>query len=259
MRLIDTHCHLNDAKAFPDVDATLVAAAEAGVDRVIVVGIDTESSRRALELAESHEGVFAVVGWHPTSAAAFSDSELQAIEMMLASPKAVAVGEIGLDFYWDKSTPEQQYACLTAQLDLAKSVGKPVVFHCRDANDELLAFLESRPVIPYLFHCFSGDSGHAARALALGALLGVDGPLTYPKNDALRSLMADVPRDRVVIETDSPYMSPVPFRGKPNRPDWVVHVNEALAGCWGVSVEECAQLTTANAERFFGLTSRRQS
>jgi TatD DNase family protein len=257
VRLIDTHCHLNDAKAFPDVTATIGEARSAGVDRMIVVGIDTESSRQALEIAEAHEGVFAIVGWHPTSAALYTPNDLKEVEAMLSSPKAVAVGEIGLDFYWDKSTPEQQYACLTDQLELAARVGKPVVFHCRDANDELLGFLEGREKLPYLFHCFSGDESHARRALKLGALLGVDGPITYPKNQAQRDLFASLPHDRVVIETDSPYMAPVPFRGKPNRPAWVVHVNTALAECWGVSAEECARITTENAERFFGLTSPR--
>lgn len=253
MRLIDTHCHLNDAKAFPNPSATVAEARGAGVDRLIVVGVDEESSRRALEIAEAHEGVYAVVGWHPTSAAQYSSERLGAIERMLASPKAVAVGEVGLDFYWDKSTPEQQYACLYDHLDLAVRTKKPVVFHCRDAYDELLAVVENRHLFPHLFHCFSGDFSHAERAVLHGALLGVDGPITYPKNDALRSLTATVPRDRIVVETDSPYMAPAPYRGQRNRPAWVVYVNRALAGALGVSEEDCAAMTTANAERFFGL------
>lgn len=253
MRLVDTHCHLNDAKAFPDPARTVEESREAGVDRLIVVGVDEESSRQAIEVAESHEGVFAIVGWHPTSAAAYESARLGAIEEMLEHPKVVAVGEVGLDFYWDKSTPEQQYRCLEDHLDLAERTGKPVVFHCRDANDELLTFLEGRAQVPYLFHCFSGDEGHAQRALALGALLGVDGPVTYPKNDALRAILADAPLERVVVETDSPYMAPVPFRGQRNRPAWVVYVNRALAATKGISEEECAAATTANAERFFGI------
>ena len=253
MRLFDTHCHLNDAKAFPDPAAAIEEARRAGVDRLAIVGVDEESSRRALEIAESHDGVYAIVGWHPTSAASYTGT--RGIEEMLKSPKAVAVGEVGLDFYWDKSTPDEQYRCLSDHLDLAAQVGKPVVFHCRDANDELLTFLEGRAAHAYLFHCFSGDQSHAERAVALGAVLGVDGPITYPKNDALRAIFARVPRDRIVVETDSPYMSPVPYRGKPNRPAWVVNVNQALAGVLGVTAEECAELTTANAERFFGVTS----
>ncbi len=253
MRLIDTHCHLNDAKAFPDPAVTVAEARAAGVDRVIVVGTDEASSLRALEIASGIEGVYAVVGWHPTSAASYSSDRLVAIESMLSDPKVVAVGEVGLDFHWDKSTPLQQYLCLSDHLDLAARVGKPVVFHCRDANDELLAFLKSRAPLPYLFHCFSGDAGHAARAVELGAYLGVDGPITYPKNEALRSIFASVPRERIVVETDSPYMSPVPYRGQKNQPAWVVHVNRALATALGVTDEECAALTTANAERFFGI------
>lgn len=253
MRLIDTHCHLYDAKAFPDPAAAMREAADAAVDRAIVVGIDEETSRQAVELASTIAGVYAIVGWHPTSASSYTRASLDAIEAMLAHPRAVAVGEIGLDFYWDKSTPDEQYRCLTDHLELAERTGKPVVFHCRDANEELLAFLESRPPLPYLFHCFSGDAAHAARAVALGAYLGVDGPITYPKNDALRAIFASVPRDRIVIETDSPYMAPVPYRGQKNRPAWVAHVNKGLATALGISEEECAALTTANAERFFRL------
>ena len=253
MRLVDTHCHLNDAKAFPNPKATLAEARAAGVDRVVVVGIDEASSRSAVILAESREGVYAVVGWHPTCAAGYTRGRLGAIDAMLQSPKAVAIGEVGLDFFWDKATPEQQYACLEDHLDLAEQRGKPVVFHCRDANDELLTFLEERRPLPYLFHCFSGDADQARRALELGAYLGVDGPLTFPKNAMLREVFKSAPRDRVVLETDSPYLAPIPHRGKPNRPAWVTLVNKELALLWDTGEEECAAQTTANAEVFFGL------
>jgi TatD DNase family protein len=253
VRLIDTHCHLYDSKAFPDPAVAMREAAEAGVDRAIVVGIDEDTSRQALELAKTIPGVYAVVGWHPTSARRYIPESLSAIEEMLAHPRVVAIGEIGLDFYWDKSTPDEQYRCLTDHLELAERSGKPVVFHCRDANDELLTFLEGRTKLPYLFHCFSGDENHARRAVALGAYLGVDGPITYPKNDALRTIFTSVPRDRIVVETDSPYMAPIPYRGQKNRPAWVTYVNKALAASIGISESECAALTTANAERFFRL------
>ena len=141
------------------------------------------------------------------------------IAQLLSHPKVVAFGEVGFDFYWDKSTPEQQERCFKDHLDLGAKHSKPVVFHCRDANDELLTHLEARPPLRYLFHCFSGDAGHARRATTLDAYFGFDGPLTYPKNEALRGIARSVPRDRIVIETDSPYMSPVPHRGKPNRPE----------------------------------------
>lgn len=251
--LIDTHCHLNFPSKFPDPAAEIAHACSEGVSRLVVVGCDVESSQCALDLADAHPEVFAVVGWHPTSAAAYDEAGLRSIESMLAHPKAVAVGEIGLDYYWDHSTPEQQDRCLRDQLALARDKGKPVVFHCRDAWDALLDVLEGQPRMDYLFHCFSGDSGHAERCLSLGGVLGFDGPLTYKRNDALRAIAAAAPADRIVVETDSPYLSPEPLRGKPNRPANVKFVNAALAAARGIAVEECAALTTVNAERFFGL------
>ena len=249
--LIDTHCHLNLPDKFPDPAAEIAFAQSEGVDRFVVVGVDGETSQAALALADQFECVYAVVGWHPTSAGSFDADALVLVRDMLAHPKAVALGEIGLDFYWDVTTPEQQHACLRAQLDLARELAKPVVFHCREAWDVLLAVLEAEPPQPYLFHCFSGDDVQASRCLALGGVLGFDGPLTYKKNDALRAIAAAVPADRVVLETDSPYLSPEPFRGKPNRPAHVRLVNAALAAARGISESECADLTTANARRFF--------
>lgn len=251
--LIDTHCHLNLPGKFPDPAAEIAHAQAEGVERFVVVGVDADTSRRALELADEFDSVFAVVGWHPTSADGCDVAGLAAIREMLAHPKAVALGEIGLDFYWDTTTPVQQHRCLRAQLDLARKLGKPIVFHCRDAWDALLEVLEDEPPQPYLFHCFSGDAAQASRCLALGGVLGFDGPLTYRKNDALREVAAAAPADRIVVETDSPYLSPEPHRGKPNRPAHVRLVNAALAAVRGISEDECAALTTANAERFFRL------
>lgn len=252
MRLVDTHCHLNDLKAFPTPEEAIQEAKEAGVDRLVVVAVDNEWSRLALELAEKFDGVYAVVGWHPSHSAEFKPSDLEIIREMALHPKCVAIGEVGLDFYWDHATREQQEACLHPHLDLAEELEKPLVFHCRDAYSELLTLLEARrPQTKMLFHCFSGSEEEADRALALDCWLGVDGPLTYPKNEATRALFARLPREKVLIETDSPWMAPVPFRGKPNRPAWAVHVNRALAGCWSITPEESAAITTANAEAFF--------
>jgi TatD DNase family protein len=142
---------------------------------------------------------------------------------------------------------------LVAQLDLAVRLAKPVVFHAREAYPELLDFLETRPPHPYLLHCFAGDGTDAERALRLGATFGVDGPITYKNADDLRGVIAQIPHDRLVIETDSPYLPPIPYRGKPNRPAYVTRVNEGLAAVLGISPAECAEITTANAERFFNL------
>ncbi len=252
--LIDTHCHLNDLEAFPDPAATLTAAREAEVERLIVIGVDTESSRRAIELAETFESVFAVVGWHPNYTAKYEPASLNEIEAMLAHPRALAVGEIGLDFHWNYATLDQQRAALLDQLALAAALDKPVVFHCREAYPALLDILEARPTRPYLFHCFAGNADDARRAMALDAYFGVDGPITYKKADELRGVVQMLPKDRLVIETDAPYLTPAPHRGKPNQPAFVALVNSALAAMLGMSEEECAQLTTANARRFFGLS-----
>ena len=253
VRLVDTHCHLNLPEHFPDPAATIASARQAGVDRVLVVGIDEPSNRRAVELAEQFNEVYAIVGWHPNSASSYSPDARNLIETLASHPKARAIGEIGLDYHWDYATEEEQDRCLRDQLDLAKSLDMPVVFHCREAYQDLLDVLEDRPAQPYLFHCFSGDAVDAGRAEALGSYFGVDGPITYKKSHGLRDLVAQMPPNRIVLETDSPYMAPEPFRGRPNTPANIPLINNALAAALGIGSEECANLTTANAERFFGL------
>lgn len=253
MRLIDTHCHLNLADSFPDPEPAIAEAAEHSVDRIINVGVDLPSSRRAIELAERHEGLYAVVGIHPNSAAGYRPEQLLDIEEMLRHPKVAAIGEIGLDYHWDFATPAQQWTALQDQLDLSESEGKPVVFHCREAYPDLLDLLEKRQRHAWLFHCFAGDLSDARRAVELGGWFGVDGPITYPKANDLREVVRSLPPDRIVVETDSPYLSPVPLRGRPNRPGNVRFVNAGLGASLGIGEDECGRLTTANAERFFGL------
>lgn len=252
MRLIDTHCHLNDPKAFPDPAATVQEATEAGVEKLVVVGVDTASSQAAVSLAEQFEPVYAVVGWHPTYTSNCTEQALAEIESLLQHPKVVAIGEIGLDYYWDHATHEEQHRALHAQLELAESTNTPVVYHCREAEDALLSILEERPkTVPYLFHCFAGNTNHAQRAVALGGIFGVDGPVTYKSRDDLRTVLKAIGLDRIVIETDSPYMTPAPHRGKPNQPSWVVHVNQGLAGTFETSPKVTAETTTRIAEKFF--------
>ena len=254
VELFDTHCHLNLSEHFPDPDAEIARAKEAGVTRLALVGIDLETSRRAVEIAETHKNVYAIVGWHPNSAALWSSSLIPKIEELLNHPKSVALGEIGLDYHWDFATPEQQKTCLDAQLHLAAQMHKPVVFHCRNAYDDLLDILEQREKRPYLFHCFSGDAGHAERVEKLGGFIGVDGPITYKKSEELRELCRRWPKDRILLETDSPYLSPEPYRGKPNHPAYLTFVNQKLAECWSQQGDETAEQTTANALKFFRIT-----
>lgn len=250
--LIDTHCHLNDAKSFPDVRAEIDLALAAGVGRMIVVGTHPEDWARAISLAEAQPELFAIVGWHPNYTAEYATSSLESLEGLLAHPKVLGLGEIGLDYHWDYAPRPIQHRALQEQLDLAMRLQVPVVFHAREAYSDLLDVLEPRARLPYLFHCWAGSGEEAARAVALGARFGVDGPISYKKADELRAVIRAIPPERLVIETDAPYMSPVPYRGKPNRPAYVAEVNRALAETLGISPDACAEITTTSAVEFFG-------
>lgn len=249
--LVDTHCHLTDREAFPDVRAAIEEAREAGVDRFVTIGIEPESCERAVQLAEEHEEVYAVVGHHPNHAATFEPSLIQWYESWAAHPKVLAIGEIGLDYHWDFASPEQQRAALFAQLELAESLEMPIVFHCREAGADLAAILRGRSSQRWLMHCFAGDADLHALALETGCMLGLGGPLTYKNAENLRRLVFETPREQIVLETDSPYLPPHPYRGKPNKPAWVSLVADRLAELWEVSREDVANLTRANSFRLF--------
>lgn len=252
--MIDTHCHLNDQKAFPNPAESVREAVQAGVEKLIVVGINREWSDLAVELADTHPEVYAAVGWHPTSSAEYSSAELDHIRDLAHHEKVVAIGEIGFDFYWDSATLEQQTRCLNDHLELAREVNLPIIFHCREAYPQLLDYLETRDPQPYLFHCFAGNKEEAERAIAIGAIFGVDGPITYKKADELREVIRFIGIDRLVLETDAPWLSPVPYRGKPNHPMFLKHICEGVAQCLEISAEEVIKKTTGNARRFFNLS-----
>ncbi len=251
MPFVDTHCHLNDQRAFPNPSEAVRQANEAGVQTLIVVGVDVESSQRAVTLADQLPGVFAVVGWHPNYTQNMNAASLGPIRGLLSHPKVVALGEIGLDYHWDHATKDVQKSTLHAQLDLAAELDVPVVFHCREAYPDLLDILESRDPRPYLFHCFAGTSEDAHRAVRLGGMFGVDGPVTYPRSDGLRSCLREIGLERILLETDSPYMAPVPYRGKPNSPANIPLIAEGVAQALGVTLKDVEKTTTENAARFF--------
>lgn len=249
--MIDTHCHLNDAEAFPAPTVAIEDARAAGVEKMIVIGVDATSSRIALGIAEDHKGVFASVGWHPNYAKDFSAEGLAELRGLAQRPKTVALGEMGLDFHWSYATREQQEVCLYAQLEMASDFDLPIVLHCREAYPELLAILEKQPARRWIFHCFSGNADDALRAVEIGSWFGVDGPITYKKADALREIVKGLPPDKILIETDSPWMAPHPHRGKANSPSLLPLINAGLAAALELTPEETDRLTTANAERLF--------
>jgi TatD DNase family protein len=256
LSLIDTHAHLNDARFESDVDEVIARAKAAGVERMIVCGYDLESSRASVQLAGRFEGAYATVGIHPHDAKSYSAEIESAIEELSRAPKVLAIGEIGLDYHYDLSPRCAQVAAFEAQVDLAAKLGLPIVVHSRESNDEALQVLAGRAgnIIAGVFHCFSGDVAFARAVLDRGFYIGIDGPVTYKASDKLRAVVEACPLDRLLIETDCPYLTPVPHRGRRNEPAYVRYVAEEAARVKGISFEELAEATSANARKLFGLS-----
>ncbi len=260
MPLIDTHCHL-DFNAYDGLRDEIVAeAAASGVTRIINPGTDLERSRAAIALAETYPGVYAAVGVHPNSTADFSPTHLATLHDLAAHPKVVALGEIGLDYYWEDSPKDVQWAAFETQLNLAAALELPVIIHNRDASDDVLAVLAAWTAAlpaalrerPGVLHSFSAPQSAAERGLALGFYLGFTGPVTFKNADDLRHIAARVPADRLLVETDGPFLTPHPYRGRrPNHPAYVRFIAERLAALRAIPYEDFAAQTTANAERLF--------
>lgn len=253
--LFDTHAHLHFPEFTDDLDAVLGRARDAGVRGMLTIGTDVETSRAALAIAAREPDVWAAVGIHPHAAAAADDTALAEIERLAREPRVVAVGEIGLDFFRNLAPRDAQERCFTALLDLARRVGKPALVHCRDAHAETLAMLADGRVgdVGGIMHCFSGDAAIARRCLDLGLLVSIAGPVTYPNARALPEVVRVVPADRLVVETDCPYLPPQPFRGKRNEPAYVAITAARVAELRGEPLDELAAVMTANARRLFRL------
>jgi TatD DNase family protein len=259
--LVDTHTHLNHPRLLPHLAPVLERAREAGVGEMIVVGYDLPSSSLAVELAEQHGGLRAAVGVHPHDADVMDDAAAESLRSLAKSEAVVAIGETGLDFYRDLSPRDTQMAAFVAHLALADEMGLPVIVHCRAAQEELLGVLASRAEgrsgdSTLIWHCFDGSREHAQRALDLGMVLGFGGMLTYGRAEELRRVAAEAPVDRILLETDCPYLAPEPRRGRDNEPANVAVVAECLAQARGESRERIATATTENARRVFGLGER---
>ncbi len=259
--MIDTHCHLNFDSYDADREVVIARAAAAGVTRVINPGVDRATSEAAVALAASHAGIYAAVGIHPNDTATFTENDLRWIETLASGTKVVAIGEIGLDYHWDESPKAMQFRAFEAQLALAARLQLPVIIHNREASEDVIAILEAwaRELPPALreragvLHSFSAPRSVADRALAAGFFLGFTGPITFKNADDLRRIAAAVPLDRILIETDGPFLTPAPHRGKRNEPAYVTLVAERLASLKTIPLEQLAAVTTANAERLFRL------
>jgi TatD DNase family protein len=259
--LIDTHAHLN----FPDYDedrsAVLERAVERGVTRIICIGTDLPSSRKALDLAEAHAGVYATVGIHPHDAKTADESSLTQLREWARHPKVVAIGETGLDFYHDFSPRDVQDRVFRAQIALARDVGRPLVIHDRDAHEAVVAALEEEEAwaLGGVMHCFSGDYVLARKVIERGFYVGFTGTVTSPNARSTQSLVSALPLEACLLETDCPYLTPYPYRRQRkrwrNEPAFVRFVAEKIAELRGLSLAEVAVATTANAERLFRLAS----
>lgn len=254
IRLVDTHCHLTELTE-TELVAQLHRAAEAGVDRAVCIGAGygVESAKRAVEIAERYPNVWASVGIHPHNAR--DHEKLPEIELLAGNPRVVAIGETGLDYCRELAPVDLQKKLFKATIELARKVRKPIIIHCRDAREDCFQILKENGAaeIGGVFHCYSEDSEFAERIKELNFIVSFPGSLTFKKADQLREVANSISLDRIMLETDSPYMAPEPYRGKPSEPAHVRLIAETLARVKGLSVEEIAAATTETVERVFGI------
>ena len=255
MELIDTHCHLDIPPLSDNAGEFIDRAVSHGVTGLIAVGIDQASSERAVGFAHEYPNVFASVGLHPHDAKTASDQVLDTLSNLAKDERVKAWGEIGLDFFKKHSPTEKQIEVFRVQLEMAQDLKLPVIIHSRDAQAELMDILEEAlsPGYPAVIHCFSGDWPEARRALDMGLFLSFTGVITFPSAGRLREVVRLCPMDRIFVETDAPFLSPVPFRGKPNEPARITFVAESIAEIKGLDIEEVGRCTTENARAFFDL------
>jgi len=265
---VDTHCHLNFQAFTNDLEAVVDRARNAQVTRIIIPGAKLDSSERAVEIANQHDGCYAAVGIHPHHAnegVETAKSDLASLQTLATNPKIVAIGEIGLDRYHYKNTPPPseetialQKEVLITQLDIARERNLPVILHCREAQSELLSLLQeyqkkTQHIVTGVFHCFDGTNEYLQAVLEMGFYVGFDGNSTYPANEHLRQLIAATPLNRLLLETDAPYLTPVPHRGQRNEPAHIPLLATLVAEIYSLPIEEIGNISTQNAITLFNL------
>lgn len=254
MALFDTHAHYDDPQFDPDREALLAALPENGVGLVVNPGCDLATSRQAIALAERFPHVYAAVGYHPENCGPYVPEDLDRLRELARHPKVVAIGEIGLDYYWEENPPRAlQQEVLRRQLALAEELKLPVIFHDREAHGDSLAIVREFPAVRGVFHCFSGSVEMAEELLKLGWMLSFNGAITFKNARKAPEVIAAVPLERMMVETDAPYLTPVPFRGKRNDSGYVHLVAEKIAQLKGLPAEQVERQTWENGVRFFGI------
>lgn len=250
---IDTHAHYDSSKFDADRDEVLSSMPALGIDCIIDPGCDEASSRAALALAERYPFVYAAVGWQPEEWESWDMYSPAVVRELASHPKCVAIGEIGLDYYWDREHKEIMYDMFVTQLELALELNKPVIIHDREAHADCLNITGRYSGLRGVFHCFSGSREMAEQLLGRGWYLGFDGPVTYKNAKKALEVLEITPLDRILLETDSPYLPPVPFRGERNDSGKLRYIAEKIAEVKGVGVEAISRASSENARRLFGL------
>ena len=253
--LIDTHAHLDSPEFADRIPTVIERALQAGVSQIVTIGVNIKTSRKAARIAEKYERIYASAGIHPHDAFLLRPEDLRDLVEIASASKVVALGEIGLDYFRDRQPRQVQRECFRSQLETAATIAKPVVFHIRDAWEDFFQiaseFAASLP--PSVMHCFSGDWAIARRCLDLGFYLSIPGVVTFPKAEFLQEVAKRAPLDRLLVETDAPYLAPVPYRGKTNEPAFVLHTAIKIAECRKEPLENVAARTTENARTVFGI------
>ena len=255
LMMIDSHAHLDYAQLSDDLEGVLARAAEAGVSHIITIGVKLTTADRPKALAEAHDNIWCSVGIHPHEAG--SEPDAANIDAILASadhPKCVAIGEAGLDYFYDYASPKQQEDSFRAQIAVARCLDLPIIVHARDADNDVAAILENemeKGDFRGVLHCFSSGAELAERAIDIGFYISFSGILTFNKAEELRAIATNIPEDRILVETDSPYLAPVPYRGRPNEPAYTAHTLEKLATVRGKPLVEMAHITRKNTIRLF--------
>ncbi|AIE58566.1 TatD family hydrolase [Bacillus methanolicus] len=253
--LFDTHAHLNADQFKDDLEEVINRAKKEGVNNIAVVGFDRPTIKKAIELAEKYDFIFACVGWHPVDAIDMTEKDLHWLEELASHPKVVALGEMGLDYYWDKSPKEIQKEVFRKQIRLAKKVKLPIVIHNREATADIVEILKEEGAweVGGIMHCFSDSIEIARECIEMNFYISIAGPVTFKNAKMLKEVAEAIPLERLLIETDCPYLAPHPYRGKRNEPAYVKLVAEQIAGIKGLSVEDVAKATTENAKKLFGI------
>ncbi|MCM3413354.1 TatD family hydrolase [Metabacillus litoralis] len=254
--LFDTHAHLNAVQFEEDLEEVIERAKSEGVSHIVVVGFDHETIKRAMELIEQYDMMYAAIGWHPVDAIDMTEEDLSWIRDLSQHPKVVAIGEMGLDYYWDKSPKEIQKEVFRKQIQLAKEVNLPIIIHNRDATEDVVKILqeENASEVGGIMHCFTGSLEVAKQCMEMNFYISFGGPVTFKNAKKPKEVVKEIPMDRLLIETDCPYLTPHPYRGKRNEPSYVRYVAEQISELRGVSFEEVAGKTSDNAMKVFGIT-----